>query len=85
MSDKKKSAKKWQEKLEKQSGRAEENKRKREAAFVPPKVRISSLFKYCCDFPSLAFIMIKTFFVICCRRTLQVHLNLTKMPVTTVR
>ncbi|XP_066309500.1 KRR1 small subunit processome component-like [Miscanthus floridulus] len=37
MSDKKKSAKKWQEKLEKQSGRAEENKRKREAAFVPPK------------------------------------------------
>lgn len=37
MSDKKKSAKKWQEKLDKQSGRAEENKRKREAAFVPPK------------------------------------------------
>jgi ribosomal RNA assembly protein len=42
MSDKKKSAKKWQEKLDKQSGRAEENKRKREAAFVPPKVRIPS-------------------------------------------
>jgi ribosomal RNA assembly protein len=83
MSDKKKSAKKWQEKLEKQSGRAEENKRKREAAFVPPKVRITSLFKYCCASP-LAF-MIKTFFVICCRRTLQVHLNLTRMPVTTVR
>jgi len=37
MSEKKKSAKKWQEKLEKQSGKAEENKRKREAAFVPPK------------------------------------------------
>ncbi|XP_062206675.1 KRR1 small subunit processome component homolog [Phragmites australis] len=37
MSDKKKSAKKWQEKLEKQAGKAEENKRKREAAFVPPK------------------------------------------------
>jgi ribosomal RNA assembly protein len=37
MSDKKKSAKKWQEKLEKQSEKAEENKRKREAAFVPPK------------------------------------------------
>ncbi|KAK8453529.1 hypothetical protein SEVIR_5G297000v4 [Setaria viridis] len=38
MSEKKKSEKKWQEKLEKQSGKAEENKRKREAAFVPPKV-----------------------------------------------
>ncbi|TVU35334.1 hypothetical protein EJB05_17219, partial [Eragrostis curvula] len=37
MSDKKKSAKKWQEKLEKQAGKSEENKRKREAAFVPPK------------------------------------------------
>uniref|UniRef100_K3XR66 KRR1 small subunit processome component n=1 Tax=Setaria italica TaxID=4555 RepID=K3XR66_SETIT len=37
MSEKKKSEKKWQEKLEKQSGKAEENKRKREAAFVPPK------------------------------------------------
>ncbi|KAG8077718.1 hypothetical protein GUJ93_ZPchr0007g4150 [Zizania palustris] len=37
MSDKKKSAKKWQEKLEKQSEKAEENKRKREAAFIPPK------------------------------------------------
>uniref|UniRef100_A0A0D9V4W2 KRR1 small subunit processome component n=1 Tax=Leersia perrieri TaxID=77586 RepID=A0A0D9V4W2_9ORYZ len=37
MSDKKKSAKKWQEKLEKQSEKAEEKKRKREAAFVPPK------------------------------------------------
>ncbi|KAF0921103.1 hypothetical protein E2562_038628 [Oryza meyeriana var. granulata] len=37
MSDKKKSAKKGQEKLEKQSEKAEENKRKREAAFVPPK------------------------------------------------
>ncbi|KAL6615928.1 hypothetical protein ACP70R_038198 [Stipagrostis hirtigluma subsp. patula] len=37
MSDKKKSAKKWQEKLDKQAGKAEENKRKRDAAFVPPK------------------------------------------------
>ncbi|XP_062219482.1 KRR1 small subunit processome component homolog [Phragmites australis] len=37
MSDKKKSAKKWQEKLEKQAGKSEENKRKREAVFVPPK------------------------------------------------
>jgi hypothetical protein len=39
MSDKKKSAKEWQEKLEKQSQKAEENKRKREAAFVHPNVR----------------------------------------------
>uniref|UniRef100_A0A0A9HNX7 Uncharacterized protein n=1 Tax=Arundo donax TaxID=35708 RepID=A0A0A9HNX7_ARUDO len=37
MSDKNKSAKKWQEKLEKQAGKSEENKRKREAAFIPPK------------------------------------------------
>ncbi|KQK09448.1 KRR1 small subunit processome component homolog [Brachypodium distachyon] len=37
MSDKKKSAKKWQEKLDKQSEKMEEKKRKREAAFVPPK------------------------------------------------
>ncbi|XP_072962452.1 KRR1 small subunit processome component [Typha angustifolia] len=37
LSDKKKSAKKWQEKLEKQADKAAENKRKREAAFIPPK------------------------------------------------
>jgi ribosomal RNA assembly protein len=45
LSDKTKSAKRWQEKLEKQAGKSEENKRKREAAFVPPEVRIFSLFK----------------------------------------
>lgn len=38
LSDKKKSAKKWQEKQEKQSEKTAEKKRKREAAFVPPKV-----------------------------------------------
>jgi ribosomal RNA assembly protein len=37
LSDKTKSAKRWQEKLEKQAGKSEEKKRKREAAFVPPK------------------------------------------------
>ncbi|XAR59471.1 hypothetical protein NMG60_11015317 [Bertholletia excelsa] len=37
LSDKKKSAKKWQEKQEKQAGKTAENKRKREEAFVPPK------------------------------------------------
>ncbi|CAK9174977.1 unnamed protein product [Ilex paraguariensis] len=37
LSDKKKFAKKWQEKQEKQAERAAENKRKREEAFVPPK------------------------------------------------
>ncbi|KAG9446144.1 hypothetical protein H6P81_012272 [Aristolochia fimbriata] len=37
LSDKKKSAKKWQEKLEKQAEKTAENKRKREAAFIPPK------------------------------------------------
>ncbi|KAM0828313.1 hypothetical protein ACQ4PT_067634 [Festuca glaucescens] len=42
MSDKKKSARKWQDKLDKQSEKSEEKKRKREAAFVPPKVRMSS-------------------------------------------
>ncbi|KAG0485045.1 hypothetical protein HPP92_008910 [Vanilla planifolia] len=37
MSDKKKSAKKWHEKQEKQAEKTAENKRKREAAFIPPK------------------------------------------------
>ncbi|XP_021908504.1 KRR1 small subunit processome component homolog [Carica papaya] len=37
LSEKKKSAKKWQEKQEKQAEKTAENKRKREAAFVPPK------------------------------------------------
>ncbi|XP_073115443.1 KRR1 small subunit processome component isoform X3 [Elaeis guineensis] len=37
MSSKKKSAKKWQEKQEKQAEKTAENKRKREAAFIPPK------------------------------------------------
>lgn len=37
LSDKKKSAKKWQEKQEKQAEKTAENKRKREASFVPPK------------------------------------------------
>lgn len=53
MSDKKKSAKKWQEKLEKQSEKAEENKRKREAAFVPPKVIFSS-----CVFISMILLLL---------------------------
>lgn len=38
LNDKVKSAKKWQEKQEKQSEKTAENKRKREAAFIPPKV-----------------------------------------------
>lgn len=84
MSEKKKSAKKWQEKLEKQSGKAEENKRKRDAAFVPPKVRTFSLFKYRFGDGPLA-LTIKTHLIICCRRTLQVHLNLTRLPMTIVR
>jgi ribosomal RNA assembly protein len=33
-----KASKKWEAKKEKQSEKAAENKRKREAAFVPPKV-----------------------------------------------
>ncbi|RVW61356.1 KRR1 small subunit processome component [Vitis vinifera] len=36
LSDQKKFAKKWQQKLEKQAEKTAENKRKREAAFVPP-------------------------------------------------
>ncbi len=38
MSQNKKSAKKWQEKLSKQAEKTAENKRKREAAFIPPEV-----------------------------------------------
>lgn len=37
LSAERKAAKKWQEKQEKQSEKASENKRKREAAYVPPK------------------------------------------------
>ncbi|KAJ1386413.1 Ribosomal RNA assembly KRR1 [Sesbania bispinosa] len=37
LSDKKKSAKIWQEKQEKQAEKTAENKRKREEAFIPPK------------------------------------------------
>lgn len=43
LSDKKKSARKWQEKQEKQTEKAAENKRKREAAFIPPKEPSSHL------------------------------------------
>ncbi|XP_057441533.1 KRR1 small subunit processome component homolog [Lotus japonicus] len=37
MSDKRKSAKKWQERQEKQAEKTAENKRKRDEAFIPPK------------------------------------------------
>ncbi|XP_004491162.1 KRR1 small subunit processome component-like [Cicer arietinum] len=37
MTEKKKSAKKWQERQEKQAEKTAENKRKREEAFIPPK------------------------------------------------
>ncbi|CAM8977868.1 unnamed protein product [Rhodiola kirilowii] len=37
LSDQKKSAKKWREKLEKQSGKTAENKMKRESAFIAPE------------------------------------------------
>ncbi|WOL20415.1 hypothetical protein Cni_G29220 [Canna indica] len=43
LSDKKKSAKKWQEKQEKQAEKAAENKRKRDASFVPPKEPSSNM------------------------------------------
>lgn len=38
LSEKRKSAKIWQEKQEKQAQKVAENKRKREEAFIPPKV-----------------------------------------------
>lgn len=44
LSEKKKSERKWQEKMEKQTEKTTENKRKREAAFVPPKVLFSIFF-----------------------------------------
>jgi len=40
LSNKRKSAKIWQEKQEKQAEKTAENKRKREEAFIPPKVYI---------------------------------------------
>ncbi|KAK1260692.1 hypothetical protein QJS04_geneDACA002242 [Acorus gramineus] len=45
LSDQMKSAKKWQQKQEKQAEKAAENKRKREAAFVPPKEKAKGLSK----------------------------------------
>lgn len=45
LSEKKKSERKWHEKMEKQTEKTAENKRKREAAFVPPKV-LFSIFCY---------------------------------------
>ena len=63
MSDKK-SAKKWQEKLDKQSEKSEEKKRKREAAFVPPKVR----FSFC------VFIYVSVGFSFSCRVTKSCYL-----------
>ncbi|XP_028552533.1 KRR1 small subunit processome component isoform X2 [Dendrobium catenatum] len=45
LSDKKKSDKKWQEKLEKQAEKTAENRRKRAAAFVPPKEITSNYMK----------------------------------------
>lgn len=44
LSEKKKSERKWQEKMEKQTEKTAENKRKREASFVPPKVLFSIFF-----------------------------------------
>ena len=38
LSEQKKTAKKWQEKQEKQTEKAAENKRKRDDAFIPPEV-----------------------------------------------
>lgn len=43
LSNKKKSEKQWQEKQEKQAEKTAENKRKRDAAFVPPEVFYSTL------------------------------------------
>jgi ribosomal RNA assembly protein len=37
LSEKKKTAKKWEDKMEKQAEKTAENKRKRQAAFIPPK------------------------------------------------
>lgn len=41
LSDKRKSAKKWQEKQEKQAEKTAESKRKREESFIPPKVYVN--------------------------------------------
>jgi hypothetical protein len=44
MSQKKKTTKKWQDKQEKQAQKTAENKRKREAAFIPPEEVFLKLF-----------------------------------------
>lgn len=50
LSDKKKQAKKWEDKQEKQAEKTAESKRRREEAFIPPEVRFRNYIKYCCDF-----------------------------------
>lgn len=55
-SNQKKQAKKWQEKQEKQAEKTAENKRKREAAFIPPEVLFHNSFsQFYPFFPSLIF------------------------------
>lgn len=49
-----KASKKWEAKKEKQSEKAVENKRKREAAFVPPKVWLHALWTlFMCPWDSI--------------------------------
>jgi ribosomal RNA assembly protein len=62
MSDKKKSAKKWQERQEKQAEKTAANKRKRDESFIPPKVLCCfSLFFY--KFMSCIYCFIISFIV----------------------
>ena len=56
LSDKTKSAKKWQEKQEKQAEKTAENKRKREAAFMPPEVL--NFCSYCWSFWLMLIVVI---------------------------
>lgn len=43
LSDNKKFEKQWREKQEKQAEKTAQNKRKREAAFIPPEVRVKTV------------------------------------------
>lgn len=61
LSDRTKSAKKWQEKQEKQAEKTAESKRKREAAFIAPEVlNFSSFIHIFGFFISIYFFLLRT-------------------------
>lgn len=68
LSDKKKSAKKWQEGQAKQAEKTAESKRRREEAFVPPKVL---MFRHIVLLSSYCLLLTSPLSLFCCHRKQQ--------------